>query len=112
MTTQDELPAWLTDALDKPLVGPVALVVVVAVAVLVITRALAEWNRHVNRELERHRLLAKIARPEAEFESTASHWHKPPVTWTDDDSTHIEAEQVRAEVARVQAWGDEPGVRK
>ena len=86
MNTQDELPAWLTELLDKPLVGPVALVLVVAVAVLVVTWAITEWNRHVDRELERHRLQAKIARPETEFESAASHWHKPPV----------------------QAWGDEP----
>ena len=91
MNTQDELPAWLTDLLDKPLVGPVSLVLVVAVAVLVVTWALTEWNRHVNRELERHRLQAKIARPEAEFESVAYRWHKPPVTWTDDDSAHLEA---------------------
>ena len=91
MTTPDTLPAPLADALDKPLVGPVAVVVVVIVAVLVVTWALTEWNRHVNRELERHRLLAKIVRPDAEFESAAHHWHKPPVTWTDDDSAHIEA---------------------
>lgn len=79
--TTSELPPAVVDALDKPLVGPVSLVIVVIVAVLVVTRALTEWNRYVNRELERHRLRAKIARPEAE--STAS--HRPPVTgWTDD----------------------------
>lgn len=84
MTTPDTLPAWLADALDKPLVGPVALVLAAAVFVLFAACLIDRW---VNRELERHRLHAKIARPEAEFESAAEHWHKPPV----------------------QAWGDEPG---
>ena len=87
MTTPKTLPAPLADALDKPLVGPVALVLVVIIAVLVVAWALTEWNRHVDRELERHRLQAKIARPGSEFESTASHWHRPPpaTAWTDDD---------------------------
>ena len=83
MSTQDELPAFIADALDKPLVGPVALVLAAAVFILF---AACLIDRAVSRGLERHRLHAKIARPEAEFESAASHWHKPPV----------------------QAWGDEP----
>lgn len=88
MTTPETLPAPLADALDKPLVGPVALVLAAAVFILF---AACLIDRAVSRGLERHRLHAKIARPEAEFESAASHWHKPPMTWTDDDSAHLEA---------------------
>lgn len=83
MTTQDELPTWLLDALDKPLVGPVALIVAVALLVLLAAWALAKWDRHVTADLERRRLAAKVARPE--FEAAARHWHSPPVQmWADE----------------------------
>ena len=86
MATQDELPAWLTDALDKPLVGPVALIVLGCLFVLAAAAALDAWtDRHFDR-IERETQTGKYRPPsEAEFESAAAHWHRPPVqTWGDE----------------------------
>ena len=88
--TTSELPPVIADALDKPLVGPVALVLAAAVFILFAAVLVDRW---VNRGLERHRTEAFTdPRYAPDYEGTAYHWHRPPVTgWTDDDSAHIEA---------------------
>lgn len=92
MTRPDTLPPFIADALDKPLVGPVALVLLGIVFVLLAYWAITEWNAHTKREINKATTEAFTdPRYAPEFESAAHHWHKPPVTWTDDDSAHLEA---------------------
>lgn len=90
----DTLPQPLADALDYPLVGPVALIVLGLAIVLAGAWA---WDRFTARELDRHRAHAKVY----EYERATRR--------ADLDARLREiADEPLADDARVQAWGNEP----
>lgn len=66
MTPTDTLPPLLAEALDKPIVGPVAAIVCAAIFILA-----AAWliDRCVTRRMQEHEDAAL-----AEYDAWATHW--------------------------------------
>lgn len=83
MATQDELPAFITAALDSIpwWVNAAAVIAIGGLVVLI----LAAWVNYINHERQATKDRHPAGTQITEFEAAAHHWHKPPVqAWANE----------------------------